>query len=92
MWGGLLILMKKIMIFGFLIAEPYIENDMFVVVFGWLMIAPAVMNQLIQSCYSIYSQVRDRKKIMNTLKNICRRKQKMKKIRRMRIEFVSSKP
>ena len=49
MCNELLLLIMKIMILGFLSINPHLESDLSIVVFSWLMVTPAVINQIIQS-------------------------------------------
>jgi len=85
--GEILLLLMKISILSFIIFVPYFETDMYIVIFGWILIAPAVINQMIQNVYSVYTTISNRKKISRALRNIFCRKKKIRRIRKRRMEF-----
>ena len=87
---GLLLLMK-VFILVFLFVRESASNNMLVLI-GWMIILPGAANQGIQIGYSVYKQIKNRKKLyklIQSTKNAFKNK-KVKKIRRInRIRNVS---
>jgi len=82
----MLLLLKKLMILGVLKITPKTLNASLLINFGWGIIGPGILIQLVQVGYALFIQWRYRKKIFSAIKGVARKicgKKKKRKINRV---------
>lgn len=83
-----MLLLSKIIIFIFLCVDKSADDDL-IILMGWMIIGPGAISQVLQTLYSFYEQIKNRKeiamKIKDFVKNVRNRNKKKprQKVRRL---------